>query len=149
MNKPTVAPTTPIINPLRWWILAIMMMAEVMDLLDGTIVNVAGPSLKRDRGASPSSLQWVIGGYTLALGAGLILGGRLGDRYGRRTTFLAGMFGFTAASVLCAVSQTTTQLIIFRLLLGVAGAMLLPQGLGLIRESFPPQELAQALLSHF
>ena len=103
-----------------------MMMAEVMDLLDGTIVNVAGPSLKRDLGASASSLQWVIGGYTLALGTGLILGGRLGDRYGRRNTFLLGMFGFTVASVLCAVSQTTTQLIVFRLLLGVAGAMLLP-----------------------
>ena len=131
-------------HPRRWWILAIMMMAEVMDLLDGTIVNVAGPSLKRDLGASASSLQWVIGGYTLALGTGLILGGRLGDRYGRRNTFLLGMFGFTVASVLCAVSQTTNQLIIFRLLLGVAGAMLLPQGLGLIRESFPPQELGQA-----
>jgi len=144
MSKPPVASIAPTINPLRWWILAIMMMAEVMDLLDGTIVNVAGPSLKRDLGASPSSLQWVIGGYTLALGAGLILGGRLGDRYGRRTTFLAGMFSFTGASVLCAISQTTTQLIIFRLLLGVAGAMLLPQGLGLIRESFPPQELGKA-----
>jgi len=131
-------------HPRRWWILAIMMMAEVMDLLDGTIVNVAGPSLKRDLGASASSLQWVIGGYTLALGAGLILGGRLGDRFGRRNTFLLGMLGFTVASVLCASSHTTAQLIIFRLLLGAAGAMLLPQGLGLIRESFPPQELGQA-----
>ncbi len=137
-------PTAQQGHPRRWWILTIMMMAEVMDLLDGTIVNVAGPSLKRDLGASASSLQWVIGGYTLALGTGLILGGRLGDRYGRRNTFLLGMVGFTAASVLCAVSQTTTQLIVFRLLLGVAGAMLLPQGLGLIRESFPPHELGKA-----
>jgi EmrB/QacA subfamily drug resistance transporter len=121
-----------------------MMMAEVMDLLDGTIVNVAGPSLKRDLGASPSSLQWIIGGYTLALGAGLILGGRLGDRFGRRNTFLGGMFGFTAASVLCALAQSSNELIAFRLLEGLAGALLLPQGLGLIREAFPPQELGKA-----
>lgn len=121
-----------------------MMVAEVMDLLDGTIVNVAGPSLKRDLGASPSSLQWIIGGYTLALGAGLILGGRLGDRYGRRTSFLLGMSGFTIASVLCAISPSTDWLIFFRVLEGVAGALLLPQGLGLIRESFPPEEMGKA-----
>jgi EmrB/QacA subfamily drug resistance transporter len=121
-----------------------MMMAEVMDLLDGTIVNVAGPSLKRDLGASPSSLQWIIGGYTLALGTALILGGRLGDRYGRRNTFLSGMAGFTVASVLCAIAHTTGQLITFRVLEGVAGALLLPQGLGLIREAFPPHELGKA-----
>jgi len=136
--------TRPTGHPLRWWILAIMMMAEVMDLLDGTIVNVAGPSLKRDLGAAPSSLQWIIGGYTLALGAGLILGGRLGDRFGRRNTFLLGMAGFTAASVLCAIAQNPNELIVARVLEGLAGALLLPQGLGLIREAFPPQELGQA-----
>ncbi len=143
MNTPTAADVEKG-HPQRWLILTIMMMAEVMDLLDGTIVNVAGPSLKRDLGASPSSLQWIIGGYTLALGAALILGGRLGDRYGRRNTFLLGMTGFTVASVLCAIANSTGQLITFRVLEGVAGAILLPQGLGLIRESFAAAELGKA-----
>ena len=141
-TAPTWTPPTG--HPRRWFILAIVMMAEIMDMLDGTVVNVAGPSLKRDLGAAPSSLQWIIGGYTLALGAALILGGRLGDRYGRRNTFLLGMAGFTIASVLCAISQSTNELIAARVLEGLAGAFLLPQGLGLIRDAFPPQELGKA-----
>jgi len=128
----------------RWWILTIVMIAEIMDLLDGTIVNVAGPSLKRELGTSPSSLQWIIGGYTLALGAGLVLGGRLGDRYGKRPTFLLGMAGFTIASVLCATAPSTNLLIAYRVLEGLSGAFLLPQGIGFIRQAFPPQDLGKA-----
>lgn len=128
----------------RWWIVAVMLAAEVMDLLDSTIVNVAGPSLKEQLGGTPENLQWVIGGYALTLGAGLILGGRLGDRYGRRTMFLVGLVSFTAASLLCAIAPSIESLILFRLIQGFAGAMLLPQGLGLIREAFPPSELGQA-----
>ena len=75
------------VNKHRWLILGIVLAAEIMDLLDSTIVNVAGPSLKEKLGASPSALQWVIGGYTLTLGAGLVLGGRLADRYSRRNIF--------------------------------------------------------------
>jgi len=144
MQETDISSDASLGHPKRWFILAVMMVAEVMDLLDSTIVNVAGPSLKRDLGTSPSSLQWVIGGYTLALGAGLILGGRLGDRYGRRNSFLIGMIGFTTSSVLCAIAPTSSSLILFRVLEGVAGAMLLPQGLGLIREAFPPQEMGKA-----
>lgn len=140
-NDPTTSSTG---HPLRWWILAVMLTAEIMDLLDSTIVNVAGPSLKRDLGASASSLQWIIGGYTLALGAGLILGGRMGDRYGRRVMFLWGISLFTAFSLLCAVSTSDRMLITARLLEGAAGAMLLPQGFGLIREAFPPDEFGKA-----
>ena len=68
-----------------------MLTAEIMDLLDSTIVNVAGPSLRMDLGATAAQLQWIIGGYALALGAGLVLGGRLGDRFGRRQMFLVGV----------------------------------------------------------
>jgi EmrB/QacA subfamily drug resistance transporter len=131
-------------DPRRWWILAVMLTAEIMDLLDSTIVNVAGPSLRRDLGASPSQLQWIIGGYALALGASLVLGGRLGDRYGRRTMFLIGLVSFTAASLLCAVAPSNDWLITFRLVEGVAAAMLLPQGFGLIRQAFPPEEFGKA-----
>ncbi len=125
----------------RWLILAVMLTAEVMDLLDATIVNVAGPSLEQSLGTSSVGLQWVIGGYALALGAGLVLGGRLGDRFGRRRMFLGGLLAFTIASLLCALAPTVSALIVVRLVQGAAGAMLLPQGLGLLRENFSGPEL--------
>src|SRR5213595_3613590 len=121
---------TPEPHRWRWLILVVMIIAEIMDLLDASIVNVAGPALEESLGASSVGLQWVIGGYALTLGAGLVLGGRLGDRYGRRRMFLIGLTAFTAASLLCAVAPNIGSLIVFRLLQGTAGAMLLPQGLG-------------------
>ncbi|MGC5346100.1 MFS transporter [Streptomyces sp. AM 4-1-1] len=127
----------------RWLILVVMLVAEIMDLLDASIVNVAGPSLEKSLGATPVGLQWVIGGYALTLGAGLILGGRLGDRYGRRRMFLLGLGSFTATSLLCALAPNIESLIAFRLLQGTAGAMLLPQGLGLLRENFSGAELTK------
>lgn len=127
----------------RWWILAVMLAAEIMDLLDSTIVNVAGPDLQRSLGASSVGLQWVIGGYALTLGAGLVLGGRLGDRFGRRSMFLLGLGLFTAASLLCSVSPSIGFLIGTRLIQGLAGALLLPQGLGLLRENFSGAEMGK------
>ncbi|MBB2947423.1 MFS family permease [Actinoplanes lutulentus] len=85
----------------------------------------------------------MIGGYALTLGAGLIIGGRLGDRYGRRRMFLLGLGAFRLASALCAAAPTIESLIVLRLAQGLAGAMLLPQGLGLLRENFSGKELAQ------
>src|SRR6478735_4379578 len=102
----------------RWLILAVMLVAEIMDLLDASIVNVAGPELERSLGAGSVGLQWVIGGYALTLGAGLILGGRLGDRYGRRRMFLIGLAAFTLSSLLCACAPDIGSLIAFRLLQG-------------------------------
>ncbi|MFB4426678.1 MFS transporter [Streptomyces sp. QL37] len=127
----------------RWLILVVMLVAEVMDLLDASIVNVAGPALEESLGAGPVGLQWVIGGYALTLGAGLVLGGRLGDRYGRRSMFLIGLSAFTATSLLCALAPNVESLIVCRLLQGAAGAMLLPQGLGLLRENFSGSELTK------
>ena len=132
------------VNKHRWLILGIVLAAEIMDLLDSTIVNVAGPSLKEKLGASPSALQWVIGGYTLTLGAGLVLGGRLADRYSRRNIFLIGLASFTITSLLCAIAPNIELLIAFRLIQGFAGAMVLPHVIGFIRDVFPPEELGQA-----
>ncbi|MGQ4511788.1 MFS transporter [Streptomyces sp. DW26H14] len=144
MRDPSPAPEeTPEAYRWRWLILAVMLVAEIMDLLDASIVNVAGPDLERSLGAGPIGLQWVIGGYALTLGAGLVLGGRLGDRYGRRRMFLTGLATFTAASLLCALAPNIESLIAFRLLQGAAGAMLLPQGLGLLRENFSGPELTK------
>ena len=128
----------------RWLIVAVMLTAEIMDLLDGTIVNVAGPALEQSLGATSIGLQWVIGGYALALGSGLILGGRLGDRFGRRRMFLVGLAAFTLASLACAVAPSIGLLIALRLVQGFAGAMLLPQGLGLMRENLSGRELGTA-----
>ena len=132
------------VNKHRWLILGIVLAAEIMDLLDSTIVNVAGPSLKEKLGASPSALQWVIGGYTLTLGAGLVLGGRLADRYSRRNIFLLGLTSFTITSLLCAIAPNIESLIAFRLIQGFAGALVLPHVIGFIRDVFPPEELGKA-----
>ena len=110
----------------KWLILAVMLTAEILDLIDATIVNVAGPSLEASLGAGSTGLQWVIGGYALTLGAGLILGGRLGDRFGRRTMFLIGLISFTLMSLLCAVAPSIGTLIAFRLIQGFSAAILLP-----------------------
>ena len=132
------------VNKHRWLILGIVLAAEIMDLLDSTIVNVAGPSLKEKLHATPSALQWVIGGYTLALGAGLVLGGRLADRYSRRNIFLIGLTAFTLSSLLCAIAPNIHFLITLRLVQGFAGAMVLPHVIGFIRDVFPPEELGDA-----
>src|SRR3954451_8450376 len=86
-------------HPWRWWILAVVLMAEVLDLLDATVVNVAAPSIRADLGGALSMMQWIAAGYTLAFAVLLVIGGRLGDRYGRRRMFLVGAVGFTTTSV--------------------------------------------------
>lgn len=117
---------------------------RVLDLLDGTIVNVAAPSIRVDLGASSTALQWMVGGYPLAIAVGMITGSRLGDLYGRRRLFVVGAAGFTAASILCGLAPSVGVLVGGRLLQGLFGALLLPQGLGLLRDAFPPEELPKA-----
>jgi EmrB/QacA subfamily drug resistance transporter len=131
-------------HPRRWAILGLVLAAECMDLLDGTIVNVAAPTIHKDLHAGPSGLQWIIGGYALAFAIGLIAGGRLGDIYGRKRLFVLGAFAFVASSVACAFSVDTGMLIACRLLQGTAAAMLIPQGLGIIHEVFDPKEIGKA-----
>src|SRR3954470_21214552 len=128
----------------RWLILAVILAAECMDLLDATIVNVAAPAIRGDLHTTSTALQWIVGGYALAVACGLILGGRLGDLFGRRQMFVVGTAGFTVASLLCAVAPSSGALVGFRLLQGAAAAVMLPQGLGVIREVFPPTELGKA-----
>jgi EmrB/QacA subfamily drug resistance transporter len=131
-------------HPHRWRILFVILAAECMDLLDGTVVNVAAPTIHRDLHTSSTALQWIIGGYALALAVGLLTGGRLGDRFGRRRMFLLGAIGFTGASAICGAAPTTGCLVAARLIQGLAGAMMIPQGLGMIRDVFPPEELPKA-----
>jgi EmrB/QacA subfamily drug resistance transporter len=128
----------------RWAVLAIILIAECMDLLDGTIVNVAMPSIRRNLGGSNSSIQWIAGGYALAFAAMLITGARLGDIYGRRRLFILGVAGFTLASAACAAAPSVEALIGLRLVQGLAAGLMVPQGLAIIRSMFPQQELGKA-----
>lgn len=128
----------------RWIALAVILAAEVMDLLDVLVTNLAGPAIRADLGGSPTVIQWIGAGYTLAMAVGLVTGGRLGDLYGRRRMFLVGVLGFTAASAACALAGSPGTLIAARVAQGLLGALLLPQGLGLIKEMFPPEQLAAA-----
>jgi EmrB/QacA subfamily drug resistance transporter len=136
--------TTPSSHPRKWAILALVLAAECMDLLDGTIVNVAAPTIRDHLHASTAGLQWIIGGYSLAFAVGLITGGRLGDIYGRKRLFVIGALGFVAASLSCAFAVNAPMLIGCRLLQGAAAALLIPQGLGIIRDVFAPEDRASA-----
>ncbi len=131
-------------HPKRWLILALILAVECMDLLDGTIVNVAAPSIRQSLGASLSALQWIAGGYALAFAVGLVTGGRLGDIFGRRRLFLIGVAGFTTASALCGAASSPAMLIAFRLTQGLFAAVMIPQGFGILRQAFPPEEIGKA-----
>ncbi|MEV5692633.1 MFS transporter [Micromonospora globbae] len=136
--------TTPAPYRWRWLALAVILAAEVMDLLDALVTNLAGPAIRADLGGSATLIQWLGAGYTLAMAVGLVTGGRLGDLYGRRRMFLVGVLGFTAASALCALSVAPGMLVASRVAQGLFGAVLIPQGLGIIKEVFPPREMAAA-----
>ena len=110
-----------------------------MAFLDATAVQVALPSIGRELDSSLSGLQWIINGYTLSLAALILLGGSLGDRYGRRRIFLVGVVWFAAASLLCGLAQGTGQLVAARVLQGIGGALLTPGSLALIQSSFRPR----------
>jgi EmrB/QacA subfamily drug resistance transporter len=127
------------------WVLAISVLGSGMAFLDGTVVNVALPDIGRDLGASTAALQWILNGYLLTLASVILLGGSLGDRYGRRRIFVAGVVLFTAASLLCAVSPSTGFLIGARLLQGLGGALLTPGSLAMIEVSFRPSDRARAI----
>ena len=103
------------------WVLAVAVLGSGMAFLDGTVVNVALPDIGRDLDASTSALQWILNGYLLTLASLILLGGSLGDRYGRRRIFVLGVGVFTAASLLCAIAPSAGLLIAARLLQGVGG----------------------------
>ncbi len=131
----------------RWLVLAIVLCAEVMDLVDATIVNVAGPSIRRDLGGGATTLQWLGAAYTLSFAVLLVTGARLGDIFGRRRLFLIGSIGFTLMSALCAVAPSSELLIVTRALQGGFGALLIPQGFGLLKEVFPSEEEGKVFAS--
>src|SRR5947208_4347348 len=127
------------------WILAVAVLGSGMAFLDGTVVNVALPKIGEDLDASTSALQWILNGYLLTLASLILLGGSLGDRYGRRRIFVIGVAVFTVASLLCAIAPTAELLIFARLLQGIGGALLTPGSLAMIESSFRPGDRARAI----
>jgi EmrB/QacA subfamily drug resistance transporter len=130
--------TTTRSQPDPWLILAILCLGLFMILLDTTIVHIAVPALTTGLGATLDQIMWIVSAYALTYASLLIIGGRLGDLYGPKRLFLAGLALFTIASVACGLAQTPTQLIAMRLLQGVGGAMLSPQTLAMLTMVFPP-----------
>lgn len=131
-------------GPGRWALLATVL-GTAMAFLDSTVVTIALPTIGNDLHATLEGLQWIVTGYTLALAGLILLGGALGDRYGRRRVFLIGVIWFAAASLLCALSPTIGILIAARVLQGVGGALLTPGSLALIQASFDPADRGRAV----
>src|SRR5919202_1757315 len=129
----------------RWWTLGAMCFALFMTMLDTTVVNVALPSIKRDLAASLTSLEWTVNAYALVYAVLLITGGRLGDIFGRRLLFLAGVVVFAISSTVVGASPSDTFLIFGRGAQGISAAMMMPATLAIITNAFPPSERGKAI----
>lgn len=128
----------------RMAVLAVVLVGAFMILLDATIVNVAVPAIQRGLHSSYSAVEWMVSGYALAYGLLLIPAGRLGDRVGHKTTYLAGLAGFTAASVLCGTSGSPAELVAWRVVQGAMAGLMNPPILAVIQAVFPQQERGKA-----
>src|SRR5919112_1559669 len=124
LSAPPPATTTsePPAYRWRWVVLAIVLVAEIMDLLDSTVITIAAPTVRDSLGGGTSTMQWWAAGYTLAFGVFMIVGVRLGDAFGRRRIFVVGITGFTLASAACALAPSADALIATRVLQGAFGA---------------------------
>jgi EmrB/QacA subfamily drug resistance transporter len=140
--RPTAVSSTAGSEP---WVMAATILGSSMVFIDGTVVNVALPALQKSLDASVLDVQWVVESYALFLAALLLVGGSMGDRYGRRRMFCAGVGLFGLASVGCGLSQNIGQLIAARAVQGVAGALLVPGSLAILSASFDESRRGQAI----
>ncbi|MEU9863085.1 MFS transporter [Streptomyces sp. NPDC047971] len=127
------------------WIVFTTVLGSGMALLDSTVVNVALPHIGEDLGADMADLQWIVNAYMVTLAGLILLGGALGDRYGRRKVFVVGIVWFAIASLLCGIAPNAGVLIAARALQGIGGALLTPGSLALIQASFHPDDRAKAV----
>jgi len=132
-------------TPAARWILLATVLGSGIAFLDATVVNVALPTIGTELGASVAGLQWILNGYTLTLASLILIGGSLGDRFGRRRIFLVGVVWFAAASLLCALAPTAGTLVGARALQGIGGALLTPGSLAILQASFAPRDRARAV----
>ena len=132
-------------SPAGRWVLLVTVLGSGLVALDATVVNVALPAIAQDFGASFTGLQWIVNAYSLTLAGLLLLGGSLGDRYGRRRLFVFGILWFAVASLLCALAPNTPSLIVARALQGVGAALLTPGSLAIIETTFHPEDRSAAI----
>ncbi|MZF86034.1 MFS transporter [Streptomyces sp. SID5643] len=150
LGTPATAPVSPLPSSgapprHRWWILTVIAVAQLMVVLDATIVNIALPSAQKDLGFSDGDRQWVVTAYALAFGSLLLLGGRMADLFGRKITFLVGLVGFAGASALGGAANSFEMLVTARAGQGLFGALLAPAALSLLTTTFTdPRERARA-----
>ncbi|QJT03027.1 MFS transporter [Streptomyces asoensis] len=138
-------PDVRLASPQGKWILLTTVLGSSMALLDSTVVNVALPRIGRDLDADLAALQWTVNAYLLTLAGLILLGGSLGDHYGRRKVFVVGVVWFAVASLLCGLAPNTGVLVAARALQGVGGALLTPGSLALIQASFHPDDRGRAV----
>jgi EmrB/QacA subfamily drug resistance transporter len=129
----------------KWWTLAAMCFALFMIMLDNTVVNVALPSIQADLKTTPENLEWTINAYFLSFAALILLGGKLGDRFGRKRIFLVGLAIFTLSSAACALSTSDAGLISARVVQGVGAALMNPLSLSIIVDAFPRHQVPTAI----
>jgi EmrB/QacA subfamily drug resistance transporter len=129
----------------KWWTLTAVAFGLFMIMLDNTVVNVALPSIERDLHISISSLEWIVTSYALVFAALLITGGKLGDMYGRKRIFIAGLVVFTLASLACGLAPSAGFLIGARLVQGAGAALMNPASLSIITATFPPRQRGTAI----
>lgn len=132
-------------NRRQLFVLIATILGTAVAFLDGTIVNLALPHIGADLHANFAALQWIIDGYLLSLSALILLGGSLGDIFGRKKVYLIGLVGFGISSLLCALAPTATVLIVVRVLQGIFGALLTPGALAIINTNFPKELRGQAI----
>ena len=141
-SKEATAPCTPASAP---WVLAATIIGSAMAFIDGTVVNVALPEIQARLGATAVDAQWIVGSYALFLAALILVGGSLGDYYGRKRIFSLGIVLFAAASVWCGLAGSPEQLIVARAVQGVGGALLVPGSLAIISASFDEDRRGRAI----
>lgn len=133
------------LTPRLRMILAIVLIADVLDMMYSTINNIAAPSIVQSIGGGETLIKWLGAGYALAMGVLLVTGGRLGDRYGKRRLFLIGITGFTLASVFCGLSVNPSMIVTGSLIQGGFGALLIPQGMSILMMTFSREQFPRAV----
>src|SRR5215470_9333593 len=141
----SAAPAAPCSRSQKRWVLAATVLGSSLAFIDGTVVNVALPALQTELGATVVDVQWVVESYALLLAALLLVGGSLGDHYGRKLIFAAGVALFALASVWCGLAPSISQLIAARAVQGIGGALLVPGSLAIISSSFREEDRGQAI----
>jgi EmrB/QacA subfamily drug resistance transporter len=139
------SPPLPLASTGGRWVLVVAVLASALAMVEATVVNVALPAIGQDLGVGVAGLQWVLNGYLLTLAALILLGGSLGDRFGRRRVLIIGVVVFTAASAVCALAPTIETLVAARVLQGIGGALLTPGSLAMLEAVLRPDDRARAI----